>query len=94
VRPTAVLIAIVFGSAAAISFGLIGTSVIFFVLKTDHPQFSRELPTLFVSCLWFVALTGVAGTALYSTLKGLRWKTIAQASTMLTIAAVVWAYWP
>lgn len=93
-RPTAVLIAIVFGSAAAISFGLMGTSVIFLVLKSDHPQFERELRPLLVSCVWFLTLSGCSGAALYSTLKGLRWKIYAQALMALAFVAVVLAYWP
>ena len=93
-RPAAVLIAIVFGSATAISFGLMATGVVFVLLYADNPRLSRELPPLLVSCLWFVALAGVSGATLYATLKGLRWRNFAQVATVLAVLAVGFAYWP
>lgn len=93
-RPAAVLIAIVFGSAAAISFGLMATSVVFLFLRGDHPRLEREIYPLLASCAWFVALAGVSGAALYSTLKGLRWKRYAQIATALTLTAVTIVFLP
>ncbi|HYM35333.1 MAG TPA: hypothetical protein VET48_08045 [Steroidobacteraceae bacterium] len=93
-RPTAVLIAIVFGSATAIGFGLITTGVVFAFLQSEQPALARELWPLFVSCLWFVGLATISGTALYSTLKSLRWRVLAQAATVLMLVAVGFAYWP
>ena len=48
-RPLAVLIAIVFGSAAAISFGLLSTLIVFVVLRNKHPEVAAELPQLLLS---------------------------------------------
>ena len=45
-RPLAVLNAIVFGSAAAITFGLLGVVVIFLVLKGSNPAMDHEFPAL------------------------------------------------
>ncbi len=93
-RPLAVLIAIVFGSATAISFGLIATGIVFLVLKNDHPELSRELLPLLVSCAWFVGLAGISGGALFATLKQLGWQRYAQLAMVLAIVAVSSVYWP
>jgi hypothetical protein len=94
VRPSAVLIAIVFGSAAAISFGLMATSVVFLIIKSDHPQLNRELAPLLMSCGWFVTLAGCSGVALYSTLKRLAWRGYAHIAMALALLAVALFYWP
>ena len=93
-RPWAVLIAIVFGSASAISFGLIATSVVFLVLKNEHPELDRELQPLLLSCAWFASLAAVSGAALYSTLKQLWWRKYAQGAMALALIAVAIVYWP
>ena len=54
-RPLAVLNAIVFGSAAAITFGLVGVLVIFLVLQGQYPQMRAEFPVLVRSSALFAA---------------------------------------
>jgi len=88
------LIAIVFGSAAAIAFGLVATGVVFAFLQNEYPELTREVGPLLSSCAWFVGLGAVSGAALYSTVKNLRWRAIAQMGTALTLVAVGLAYWP
>ena len=92
--PLAVLTAIVFGSSAAISFGLTATTIVFLVLKGEQPQLARELPVLARSCLVFLALAATSGGCLYATLKGHAWTGFAQLIMWLSVAAVVWNYWP
>lgn len=92
--PATVLIAIVFGSAAAISFGLVTTSIVFAILRDDYPELARELWPFLRSCVWFVALTGLAGAALYATLKQLHWRVYAQAGMIAGLLAVGLVYWP
>jgi hypothetical protein len=43
-RPLTVLTGIVLGSAAATTFGLAATVVVFAVLASEEPQFRSELP--------------------------------------------------
>ncbi len=93
-HPLAVLTALVFGSAAAISFGLTATTIVFLVLKGEQPQLARELPALARSCVIFLTLSAVSGGCLYATLKGLAWRRYAQAAMWLSVAAVVWIFWP
>ena len=92
--PLAVLTAIVFGSAAAISFGLTATLVVFAVLQGEQPQLAHELVPLLRSCLWFVALAAVSGAALYSALKQRTWSNWAQGAMWCAIGVVGLVYWP
>jgi hypothetical protein len=93
-RPLAVLTALVFGSSAAISFGLTATTIVFFVLRVEQPQLDRELPSLVRSCLCFLALAAVSGGCLYATLKDLRWRNAGQAGMWIAVTLVAYAYWP
>jgi hypothetical protein len=93
-RPLAVLNAIVFGSATAITFGLVGVLVIFLVLKGSNPEMSGELPTLLRSSAVFAVLAAVSGASLLALLKTLRWRWIAQAATWSVVAGIAVLYWP
>jgi uncharacterized membrane protein YfcA len=93
-RPAAVLNAIIFGSAAAITFGLTGVLIIFLVLKGDHPQMRTELPALLRSSMVFAVLTAVSAASLYALLKGLKWRWAAQVGMWLVIGGIAVLYWP
>jgi hypothetical protein len=93
-RPLAVLNAIVFGSATAISFGLCGVLVIFLVLKGQYPEMRGEFPSLLKSSAVFLLLAGVSGASLFAALKELRWRWLAQAAMWLIIAGIATLYWP
>jgi hypothetical protein len=92
VRPLAVLNAILFGSAAAITFGLAGVLVIFLFLSGRHPEMRVELPTLWRSALMFAALTAVSGASLLGVLKGLKWRWAALFATVVLIAGMAAFY--
>jgi hypothetical protein len=93
-RPLAVLNAIVFGSAAAITFGLLGVVVIFLVLKGSNPAMSNEFPALLRSSVAFAVLAAVSGTSLWGLLKQLTWRWWAQAAMWAAIAGIALLYWP
>lgn len=93
-RPLAVLIALIFGSSAAISFGLTATAVVFLVLGDDEPRLADELPALLRSCGWFLGLAAISGACLYATLKDLRWRWAAQGAMWLFLGLIGWVYWP
>lgn len=92
--PLAVLNAIIFGSSAAISFGLLGVVVIFLVLKGSNPALGTEFPALLRSSVVFVLLAAVSGASLLSLLKTLKWRWLAQAAMWLALAGTVAVYWP
>ena len=58
-RPFAVLNAILFGSAAAITFGLFAVLIIYLVLQGRHPQLATEFGTL-PSLTWILRDSNVA----------------------------------
>ena len=93
-RPLAVLNAIVFGSAAAITFGLLGVVVIFLVLKGTNPAFDSEFPALLRNSVAFAVLAAVSGTSLWALLKTLRWRWYAQAAMWAAVAGIALLYWP
>lgn len=93
-RPFAVLNAIIFGSAAAITFGLLGVIVIFLVLKGRYPDVLGEFGTLLQGAGTFIVLTAAAGTSLFATLKSHPWRHAAQAAMWLCVLTVGVLYWP
>lgn len=93
-RPLAVLNAIVFGSATAITFGLAGVLVIFLVLQGQYPQMRAEFPVLVRSSALFALLAGVSGASLIGLLKGRRWRWLAHAAMWLVVAGIAAFYWP
>ena len=93
-RPFAVLNAIIFGSATAITFGLGGVIVIFLVLKGRHPEMITEFGTLVRSAGIFATLAATSGASLFGTLKGRSWRHLAQAGMWLCLVALTILYWP
>jgi hypothetical protein len=93
-RPLAFLNAILFGSAAAITFGLCAVLIIYLVLQGRYPQLATEFVPLLRSSGMFAALSVVSGLSLYSSLKGLNWRWTAQTAMWITLAATVSFYWP
>jgi hypothetical protein len=93
-RPLAVLNAIVFGSAAAITFGLLGVVVIFLVLKGSNPAMGSEFPALLRSSAVFAVLAAVSGASLLSLLKTLKWRWLAQLAMWTVVAGIAALYWP
>lgn len=93
-RPLAVLNAIIFGSAAAITFGLLGVVVIFLVLKGSNPEMRSEFPALLRSSAAFAVLAAVSGASLLAMLKTLKWRWLAQAAMWAVTAGIAVLYWP
>jgi hypothetical protein len=93
-RPFTVLIGIVLGSAASISFGLGSVLIVFLILAGKHPDLSAELPQLLLSLLAFGLLTAVSAGSFVGQAKGRSWRGWAHAATLVTLAGVVLLYWP
>jgi hypothetical protein len=92
--PLAVLTALMFGSAAAISFGLTATAIVFLILRAEQPELQRELPSLLRSCAWFWLLAAASGAALIGVLKQRRWRWAAQVGAWAVLALIAYVYWP
>ena len=94
-RPTVVVLGFVLGSAAAITFALAGTTIVFLTLRSDYPRLASELGPLLVSAGLFSILTAVAGSTFYGELKERPWRRLALLGLLATLGAVA-AYhaWP
>jgi hypothetical protein len=94
-RPAVVILGFVLGSAAAITFALVGTTVVLITLQSEYPRLEGELRPLLISVGLFSSLTLAAGGSFYGELKGRRWRRAAQAALLVTLAAVAAFHaWP
>ena len=73
-RPFTVLIGIVLGSAASITFGLGTVLIVFFVLAGEHPELSRETPRLMSSLAAFTILTAASAGSFVAQANVRRWR--------------------
>lgn len=94
IRPTVMLLGFVLGSAAAITFALIGVAIVFAVLGPEYPRLTAELPMLLKDLGLFAALTAMAGASFYGQLRARRWGPLAVGVLLLGIGLVAWLKWP
>ncbi len=90
-RPAVVILGFVLGSAAAITFALLGTMVVFIVLRDEYPRLEAELASLAMSLTLFAALTAAAGGSFYGELRQRDWRRRALVA-LVAMLAVVAAY--
>lgn len=93
-RPFTVLIGILLGSAASITFGLGAVLVVFLVLGREHPDLSRELPQLALNLFAFGGLTAASAGSFVGQIQLRRWRLWAHLATAACLGAVVCLYWP
>jgi hypothetical protein len=91
-RPFTVLIGIVLGSAASITFGL-GTTLIVLSIVAD-PNHAREIPQLILSMLAFGVLTAASAGSFLGQIKERPWRGWAHLATAASLAAVIFLHWP
>jgi hypothetical protein len=94
-RPAVVVLGFVLGSAAAITFALAGTTIVFIALRSEYPRLEEELRPLLISVGLFSLLTAAAGSSFYGEIRERRWRRVAFAA-LLVMLVVVAAYhaWP
>ena len=93
-RPLTVLIGIVLGSAASITFGLGAVLIVFCVLAGEHPDLSHELPQLVGSFIAFGLLTGASAGSFLGQVKVRSWRGWAHLATAACLCGVILLYWP
>jgi hypothetical protein len=93
-RPFTVLIGIILGSAASITFGLATVLIVFAVLAGEHPDLRREFPQLALSFGGFVLLTAASAGSFLGQLKVRSWRLWAHLATAACLGAVVMLHWP
>ena len=93
-RPMAMLIGIVMGSAVSMTMGLGMTLAVFLMMPDQAARVGEELWPLARSFLAFAALSAVAAASFYGELRDRRWRALAHAGLIAALAATVWIYWP
>ncbi|HSZ08411.1 MAG TPA: hypothetical protein VK794_07760 [Steroidobacteraceae bacterium] len=93
-RPFTVLIGIVLGSAASITFGLGAVLFVFWVLLGEHPDLSRELPRLAGSLGAFAILTTASAGSFLGQVRLRPWRGWAHLATGISLCILVLLYWP
>ena len=93
-RPFTVLIGIVMGSAASITFGLFAVLVVFALLAGRHPDLSHEFPQLLLSLSAFGVLTAASAGSFLGQAKARPWRAWAHVATLAMLAVITVWYWP
>jgi hypothetical protein len=93
-RPFTVLIGIVLGSAASITFGLGTVLIVFLVLGGEHPELPREMPRLALSLASFSLLTAVSAGSFLGQARLKPWRGWAHLATGICLCGVILLYWP
>ena len=88
-RPAVAILGFVLGSAAAITFALTGTAIVFTVLRSDHPHLDAELAPLLTNLALFSLLTAAAGACFYGEIKERPWRRASWLTLLLTLAVVI-----
>jgi hypothetical protein len=93
-RPFTVLIGIVLGSAASITFGLGTVLIVFLVLGGKHPELPREMPRLALSLASFSLLTAASAGSFLGQARLKPWRGWAHLATGICLCGVILLYWP
>ncbi len=93
-RPFTVLIGIIMGSAASITFGLGSVLVVFCFLMGRHPDLAHEFPQLLMSLAAFAVLTAASAGSFVGQANARSWRGWAHIGTAAALTLVVFLYWP
>jgi hypothetical protein len=93
-RPMAVLIGIIMGSAIALTASLSMSAIVFLLLPEYSARLASERWPLIKGLLWAWSLTAVASTSFIGELRDRRWRFGTQAMLAAMLTALGWIYWP
>jgi hypothetical protein len=93
-RPFTVLIGILLGSSASVTFALAAVLAVFFILQGSHPALSVELPHLLYGVLAFAFLTAASAGSFLGQLRIRPWRGWAHIATAACVGVVLLMYWP
>jgi hypothetical protein len=93
-QPLTVLTGILFGSSAAIAFGLAVSTFVSLAVARDAPALASELGALWRQTLVFLGLAGVCACGFLGLVKHTPWRWYAQAAMWVGLSATVAFYWP
>ena len=93
-RPLAALLAILTGSALALTIGLLLTWITILFLPAAEARFAPEHAALLKAIGTFGLFSAISGLSLYGQLRERGWRNAAHVATLATFAFAVWVYWP
>ena len=93
-RPLAVLLGIVMGSAVSMAVGLILTGVVFLFLPDSAARFAPERLPLARGILVFSLISAASATSFYGELRVRRWRFLSHLAVIALLGVAVWLYWP
>jgi hypothetical protein len=93
-RPLAVLLGIVMGSAVSIAVGLILTWVVFLFLSDSASRFAPERLPLARGIAVFTLVSAASAAGFYGELRMRRWRFASHAALIALLGLAVWLYWP
>jgi hypothetical protein len=93
-RPWSVVLAIIMGSAVALSVALGMTAIVFTLLPEYAVRLAPERWPLIKGILWSWSLAAVAAGSFVGELRERRWRLPLQALLGVMLATLLWMYWP
>ena len=93
-KPLAVLLAIVMGSAVALAVALGMTGIVFLLLPEYSARLAGEQAPLLRGLAWSWSLALVSAAAFVGEVKRTPWRRPAQWLLVLILALLAWRFWP
>ncbi|HEX3914834.1 MAG TPA: hypothetical protein VHW71_15115 [Steroidobacteraceae bacterium] len=93
-RPFTVLIGIVLGSAASITFGLGTVLIVFLVLQGRYPELPPELPRVAGNMAAFAILTAASAGSFLGQVRLRPWRVWAHLVTGICLGSLILLHWP
>lgn len=93
-RPLAVLIGILMGTAASIAFGLALVLAVFLILGPEYAQLKAERGPLLQAVGLFTPLTALAAFSFIGQLRQTTWRRWPLAALVAWLVLIVLIYWP
>jgi hypothetical protein len=93
-KPLAVLIGIVMGSAVSLAVGLLMTMIVILFIPEHADRLAAEKAPLLKAILLFTLLSAVAAASFYGEIRLRRWRFPAHLAMVAVLGAAFWMYWP
>ena len=93
-RPMAVLLGIIMGSAVALTVSLTMSGIVFLLLPEYSARLASERLPLLKALLWSWSLAAVSGASFIGELRDRRWRFATQLVLAAMLTVLCWIYWP
>jgi hypothetical protein len=93
-RPMAVLLGIIMGSAVALTVSLTMSGIVFLLLPEYSARLASERLPLLKALMWSWSLAGVSAASFVGELRDRRWRFATQLVLAAMLTVLGWIYWP